>query len=201
MSRDGNGPDPDSTNDSHRLAKTHQDDDVRVECHPNSGPSTDLLRVNEHDQSVPGASATSEPEPWAPFQTREDFEFAEIVLEAGMTGEQIDAFIKLIHRCAEKGSEGSFTISNYKDMEDMLDVASNRLAKVHFKRESRKFDIWMWPISEWAEDTLWDGDLIHHLIWDVQHVSKFDGSCGSWIRVFNEPWAADHSRRTQVGPQ
>ena len=71
----------------------------------------------------------TESEPWVPFRTREDFEFAEIVLEAGMTRAQIGALIKLFRRCIKKGDNG-FTISNHKDLADTFDIAANQLAKV-----------------------------------------------------------------------
>ena len=77
---------------------------------------------------VRDSDATFEPEPWAPFRTREDFEFAELALETGMTRGQVNAMIKLFHKCIEEG--GSFTIKNHKDMADTFEKASNRLAKV-----------------------------------------------------------------------
>ena len=110
--------------------QTHQDSEIRVEYHPNSGRHADIFEPDQYCKSVPDSdcNAMSEPEPWAPFKTREDFEFAEMVLEAGMTRGQVKALIKLFHKCIKK--EGSFTISKYKDMENTFKVASNRLAKV-----------------------------------------------------------------------
>ena len=122
------GPSTGTTDNSHP-AQTYQDGDIRVEYHPNSGRATDFFKIDEYRQSVPDTGATSEPKPWAPFQTREDFEFAEIALETGMTRAQTDAMIKLFHRCIKEG-EGSFTLLNHKDLADTFMVASNRLAKV-----------------------------------------------------------------------
>ena len=59
----------------------------------------------------------------------DNFEFAEIALETGMTRGQVAALIKLFHKCINKG-EGSFTISKHKDMADKFKIASNRLTKV-----------------------------------------------------------------------
>ena len=67
-----------------------------------------------------------------------------------------------------------------------------------YKDKERKFEVWVWPISEWAEEMLQDEDLIQHFVWDAQHVSKFDSSSGSWIRVYDEPWTADHFWEVQV---
>ena len=110
-------------------AQSHQDNDIRVEYHPNSGHGVKTFKPDEYCQSVQNTDTMVEPEPWVPFRTREDFEFAEIALETGMTRKQMDAMIKLFHKCIKMG-EGCFTISNYKDMEDTLKVAANRLTKV-----------------------------------------------------------------------
>ena len=124
------GPDLAAVDDGHHCpAPAHQDGDIKVEYHPTSGRGTNIFKADEYRQSVPDAGATSEPEPWAPFRTREDFEFAEIALKTGMTRGQVNAMIKLFHRCIE-GGEGSFTLLNHKDMADTLELASNRLAKV-----------------------------------------------------------------------
>lgn len=53
---------------------------------------------------------------------------------------------------------------------------------------------------QWAEEMLQDEDLIHHFVWDAQHVSKFNSSSRSWVRVIDEPWTANHFWETQVSP-
>ena len=78
---------------------------------------------------LPGVDTVTKSELWAPFHMWEDFEFAEIVLEAGMIQAQIGALIKLFCRCITKGDNG-FTISNHKDLADTFDIAVNQLAKV-----------------------------------------------------------------------
>ena len=130
MCHDDRGPDlttSDPTGSRHHQAQDYRSDDIRIEYHPNSGRRTDTSRVNEYRQPLKG-DATFEPEPWAPFRTREDLEFAELALEAGMTRGQVNAMIKLFHKCIK--GDGSFTISNHKDMADTFEKASNRLAKV-----------------------------------------------------------------------
>jgi len=221
----GYGDDPDPTSDTSHPAQTYQDDDIRVEYHPGSGRSTDHFKVDEYRQSVPDAGTIPEPEPWAPFRSREDFEFTEIALETGMTRGQTDALIKLFHRCIGQG-EGNFTLVNHKDMADTLEIASNRLAKVRqivpacryvvnwdyfkfqkrtitpkYKKQPREYEVWVRPILDWAQEMLQDEDLIHHFVWDAQRVSKFDSSSGSWVRIFDEPWTADRFWEIQVGSQ
>jgi len=68
-----------------------------------------------------------------------------------------------------------------------------------YKGEPQEFEVWVRPISEWAEEMLQDEDLIHHFVWDAEHVSKFDSGSGSWVRVVDEPWTADRFWEIQVG--
>jgi len=70
-----------------------------------------------------------------------------------------------------------------------------------YKSESQEFEVWVRPISEWAEEMLQDEDLIHHFVWDAECVSKFDSGSGSWVRVIDEPWTADRFWEIQVSPQ
>ena len=130
MRHNDGGPDSTTSDptDSHcHRAQDYQNDDIQIEYHPNSGRHTDTSKVNEYRQPLK-VDATFEPEPWAPFQTREDFEFAELALEAGMTRGQVNAMIKLFHKCIK--GDGNFTILNHKDMADTFEKASNRFAKV-----------------------------------------------------------------------
>lgn len=129
IDHDDHALDSDSMGNSFYPAQGHHDGDIQVEYHPNSGHGTKIFQPDEYYKPVQNADTAVEPEPWAPFRTREDFEFAEIALETGMTRKQMDAMIKLFHKCIEIG-EGGFTISGHKDMEDTLKVAANRLTKV-----------------------------------------------------------------------
>ena len=111
------------------LTQSYQEDDIRVEYHPHSGHGPKILKLNEYRQPASDASAAAEHEPWMPFRTRYDFEFAEIALGSGMTRKQMDAMIKLFRRCLEEG-KGSFTIKDHKDLKSTFKIAASRLTKV-----------------------------------------------------------------------
>ena len=68
------------------------------------------------------------PDPWLPFRTREDFEFAELVLAAKMSKAEVNSLINLFNRC--KGENSHFTLSSYDDMHKLLETASELLPKV-----------------------------------------------------------------------
>ena len=75
-----------------------------------------------------GSIEPPDEEPWRPFHSREDFEFAEIVHDAAMNQSQIDALIKFIHRC--RGSPGKFTLSNFHDLRQSWEDSSALLTGV-----------------------------------------------------------------------
>ena len=68
-------------------------------------------------------------EPWRPFRSRDDFEFAEFVHDTALNQSQIDQLIKFIRRQDKSGS-GSFTLQNYNDLKDVLERASKLLTSV-----------------------------------------------------------------------
>ena len=88
--------------------------------------------MNEAEQLDP-----PDEEPWLPFRSREDFEFAEIVHDAAMNQPQIDTLIKFVHRCQE--DPGKFTLRSSQDLRKSWEDASALLTGVsvlyiHFPR-------------------------------------------------------------------
>lgn len=67
-------------------------------------------------------------EPWLPFCSREDFEFAEIVHDAAMNRQQIDNLIKFVHRCQQ--DPGKFTLENFHDLKKSWENSSALLTDV-----------------------------------------------------------------------
>jgi hypothetical protein len=127
MAAGGIDSDPSGVND-----ESHQDGDIRVEYHPTSGRRLEEFRFEEFKRVASTASPLPEdkdPEPWRPFKTRVDFEFAALAQDARMSKAQVNKLISLFHRCI-KGGDDSFTISSHDEMRDNLKVASERLPKV-----------------------------------------------------------------------
>jgi len=105
--------------------------DITIEYHPHSKKATHIFNPEEYKASLADNSEPTKPpddEPWRPFHTREDFEFAELVHDAALNQPQIEKFIKLIQRCQE--APGSLTFSKYSDLKDSLEAASKLLTPV-----------------------------------------------------------------------
>jgi len=107
--------------------------DILIEYHPHSGKGSRILSPEEFKATLSDrlAEPTEPPddEPWRPFRSRDDFEFAEFVHDTALNQSQIDQLIKFIRRQDESGS-GSFTLQNYNDLKDVLERASKLLTSV-----------------------------------------------------------------------
>ena len=72
-----------------------------------------------------------EDEPFRPFRTRRDFEFADIALHSSLNNDQTDSFIKLINRIIS--GEIEFTLKDSHDLRRMWDLSSTKRTKVSLK--------------------------------------------------------------------
>jgi hypothetical protein len=105
--------------------------DIVVEYHPHSGRDKRILTSEEFKASLSKNLECTEPpddEPWRPFRSREDFEFAELARDAALNHPQIDGMIKLIQRCQD--GPGPFTFHSHNDLKRSLEDASKLLTPV-----------------------------------------------------------------------
>ena len=70
--------------------------------------------------------------PWLPFSTCADYEFVEIILEAGLNTKQSNCLISLVHRIA-KGE--NFSLKNHAEVQKRWGEASSKLTKVRDNNE------------------------------------------------------------------
>ena len=118
-------------------AKTPNVGDIVIEYHPRSGRDTQILSPGEFKESLSDRSEPTElpdDEPWRPFRSREDYEFAELVHDAALNRTQTERLIKLLRRCQD--SPGSFTLQNYNDLKNLLESASKLLTPVTISSSS-----------------------------------------------------------------
>lgn len=105
--------------------------DILIEYHPHSGKVTRILSPEEFKESLGDRSEpTDQPddEPWRPFRSREDFEFADFVHDAALNRTQIEWLMKFVQHCQD--TPGSFTLRNYNDLKSLLEDASKLLTPV-----------------------------------------------------------------------
>lgn len=102
---------------------------IRTEYHPNSGRSTKIESLEDYFEHTPKpVSPPDDSEPWRPFRSRADFEFAKLALEAALTQGQIEQLIQLFGKCIQ--GEDSFNLKSHQDLRETWDAASVLLTPV-----------------------------------------------------------------------
>lgn len=104
-------------------------DDIRTEYHPQSGRTTEYSHFGDYVRFRQSRPVPTDDEPWKPgFQTLEDFEFAEILLEGHMNTGLCKRLISLFRKCLD--GQGSFTLSSLDALQAAWKIASHRLTPV-----------------------------------------------------------------------
>ncbi|KAI0257967.1 hypothetical protein BC834DRAFT_837424, partial [Gloeopeniophorella convolvens] len=161
-------------------------DDIRVEYHPNSNrlplvqPFEEYIR-DKHERSSRPPPKPESSEPWRPFfNSREDFLFAEVLLDANLTRQQSEHLIKIVNTCLHGG--GKFTLSGYGDLETAWKRAAHKLTP--FEAEN---------ISAKHRDKIHTYTVHHRPLWDwiTDLVFRDNGAPTSGTRIFDEPWTGD----------
>ncbi|KAG2043250.1 hypothetical protein BDR03DRAFT_1005327 [Suillus americanus] len=175
-------------------APLHEIDDIKVEYHPSSGIPTKVYHFEDYG-SGPGAPPPvpeADPMPWQLFRTRIDFEVAELAHDAGLSHEQLDRLIHLIHRSRME----LFTLKNRKDVRDTWDAALFKMTPftkeevtVSFCGVDQTFPLFHRSLWDWVTDLLQDPQVGPHFVFDAQRLSKFNGE--KFVRFIHEPWTAN----------
>ncbi|KAH9170626.1 hypothetical protein EDB89DRAFT_1853308 [Lactarius sanguifluus] len=157
-------------------------DKITTEYHPNSGRPPRTQSFDEYNgehqffSSPPAGSA----EPWLPFfNTREDFEFAEILMESHM-------------------NKGTLTFSNYSDLQTAWDCVASQLTPfsvdnilVRYNGVDQTFPMSFCPLWDWAVDLIMNPQLVDRFVWDAQRIFRHNGETTTRARVYHEPWTGD----------
>ncbi|KAG1738319.1 uncharacterized protein EDB91DRAFT_1237726 [Suillus paluster] len=167
---------------------------MKTEYHPNSGIPAQtrtfltFQRNNLEDPPIPDT------QPWVPFRSHLDFEVAELAHEAALSQPQIDRLINLLHR--SKQDSESFTLRNYKDVQNTWSAISHRLTpftkqtiQVPYNGVDQEFTLYYWDLWDWACDLLRDPYIGPQFTFDAHCLLKFDGN--TFVRFIDEPWTAD----------
>ncbi|KAI5987144.1 hypothetical protein F5J12DRAFT_916092 [Pisolithus orientalis] len=134
-------------------------------------------------------------EPWRPFASEGDYIFASIAVEAGLSSNQVDSLLKLVH-CI---SQGTASVMLHKDaglctaldrVAAQLTLFSKFEITMPYKGNDVTFPIHICPLGDWALDLLQNSSLVPHFVWDAQWLFKHDGE--RYERFYTEPWTGNH---------
>jgi hypothetical protein len=111
------------------ISEDLQFDDIRTEFHPASGKEPVITHFEDYGHAEEFAYKNPpDPRPWAPFESRLDFEIAELILFAALNKEQTTKLISLMKRVAEGAEE--FTLRSHDDIKKRWEKASDKCTKV-----------------------------------------------------------------------
>ncbi|GJF00633.1 hypothetical protein PsYK624_169270 [Phanerochaete sordida] len=153
--------------------------DVKVEYHPQSGRESctySFYNYANDQQSV----VLEEGDPWKPFSSRDDYEFANIVLQAGMKQEQVDCLFDIIRRKCK--NESDLTFGSYKDVEAAWNQAGSQYpgfkkdeVTVEYLKTDLTYEVLYRDTQELVKLMLEDPKLSPHFKWDARRTYKWDG--------------------------
>lgn len=99
--------------------------DIKTEFHPTSGRPTKIVAFEDYAHDNLPDTIPQDKCPWAPFESRLDFEIAELSLEAALNHSQLNKLINLVHSAAKKDPDNSFNIKSAGDMKKKWEEASH----------------------------------------------------------------------------
>ncbi|KAI6099252.1 hypothetical protein EV401DRAFT_2061862 [Pisolithus croceorrhizus] len=172
-------------------------DDILVEHHPSTARPSEKIPFVEFAQGHwPRAYKLDfSTDPWYPFQSHLNFEFAELTLEAALSKEQINCFLKLIKSACYR--HDSFTLNEYAGLCSTWHAASHCMTA--FKKElvhvdgidgkPCEFPVYHHSLLDWAFDILKHPTMGPQFVFNAKCLFKFDGS--TFVCFIEEPWTAD----------
>ena len=101
--------------------------DFKTEYHPWSGCSL-LFQSAEDFDCLDVPAMKPDEQPWWPFKTKADLEFADIAIQAGLNASHVDALLSIISRVADKSA--SVTFKNENELCLACDWAAQELTPV-----------------------------------------------------------------------
>ncbi|KAI0368253.1 hypothetical protein BV20DRAFT_1084963 [Pilatotrama ljubarskyi] len=172
-------------------------DDFLTVPHPNSGRASSIDHFEDFNRKLPDVDLSQLPEkPHEPFNTLEDFDFADFTRKTSLNQGEIDTLLALIRRICDKPS--NLTFESAKDVNTAWEIASHiapsyrahTVTKKYGAEETpRSFTFYFRPLFEWGLSLLRDPILAYKFAWDAVRLFKYDGQ--EWERFIDEPHTAD----------
>lgn len=173
--------------------------DIMVEHHPSITMPTRVMSFQaylllRHEEAKVPPPRTK---PWAPFQTRMDFDIADFALQARLNKNLTNVLLQLAARIS---AGEKVSLKNHKNVCDLWEAASH-IATPFVKEElSANFETASEHVTynlscyvrdtwKWTHDLLEDPLLKGRFHWDAQRMFRWTGS--TWERFVSSPWTAD----------
>ena len=109
-------------------------DGIWVEYHPKSGRSTKIYHFEDFERECPKWAAFRKDfhKLYALFNSLEDFKFAEVALQGGLSREQVEVMLSIIE--GAHGGESTFMLRSWNDLQLTWEKALVHHPPVHCLR-------------------------------------------------------------------
>ncbi|KAI0826546.1 hypothetical protein BC628DRAFT_1536449 [Trametes gibbosa] len=174
-------------------------DDFKTEYHPRAGRETKTQHFEDFRRGRRPVNVDKlHQQPWLPFNSRLDFDFAEFALETSLNRSQITKLLKIVHSVADDRVSGrnEFSFKVYEDVAQSWAAAAHKQAgyekheiTVTYGDHKRDYVVYCRSLWEWALRLLKDPALAPLFVWHAIKLYKWDGQ--EWIRFIDEPHTAD----------
>ncbi|KAJ8688724.1 hypothetical protein PTI98_013483 [Pleurotus ostreatus] len=194
----GSAPTSPTSPVSRAVYQQPQIDDIKCEYHPLSERITEVHHFHEYSMQVKQPiDYIINNEPWRPFRTCRDFEFASLTITQSLTKKAVDSLLELTYGAVGKDpSRGVLTLQSYDEMMNIWKLAANKMPGFTkmpvsdvYKGESLTYDVWRRPVWDWIMKLVQDPRLAPHFEWDAKCLFKYNGE--SWVRFYDEPVTGD----------
>jgi hypothetical protein len=98
--------------------------DFKTEYHPRSG-CLPLFQAAEDFGRLDAPAMQPDEQPWRPFKTKADLEFADVAIQAGLNASHVNTLLSIISRVADKSE--SVTFKNENELRQACDRAAQEL--------------------------------------------------------------------------
>ncbi|KAK1215699.1 hypothetical protein PQX77_021704 [Marasmius sp. AFHP31] len=173
--------------------------DILVEHHPSIMTPNRVMSLDSYLRSQREEATPPPPmkQPWAPFQSRIDFDVANFALQARLNKNLTNVLLQLVRRIT-KGETVSF--KNYNNICELWERASHMSTPFEkqdlaasFKPASGEvtynLSCYVRDTWSWTQDLLGDPLVKHRFHWDAQRLYRWTGR--TWERFVSSPWTAD----------
>ncbi|KAH9476946.1 hypothetical protein JR316_0010862 [Psilocybe cubensis] len=169
--------------------------DIKIVHHPHSRRPDEIMSLERYHaklSSKPKVSFQPPQDPFLPFSSRAEFEFAEVALKAALNKSEVDALIRIIQRCVR--GEDKFELYDHDQLLRIWDEGSvlhtapekHVISSVYTENDIRSFDFWCQNIWEWVLEIVQDPFLCGHMQWDAQRTSVYNGE--KFVPFVDEPY-------------
>ncbi|TFK20456.1 hypothetical protein FA15DRAFT_646974 [Coprinopsis marcescibilis] len=128
--------------------------------------------------------------PWYPFETRADYEFAQLTLRSSLNRKEIGNLLSLFQRVAQK--EDVLTLDNVTNLENTWTAASHLVTpftcqdiSLKFNEKEYMFQYWGRSVWDWIIDLVKNQLLRDKWDWSSKVMERFDGE--DWVQFYTEP--------------